>query len=375
MKTEERFVLSIQNELKNFNISNTNSYNESRTYSNLYKIFIAIKDILSLVVMLIFNSSKEFNFIYTGEGLCHKVEGKYRDRVLEDFVKENVIYINRGRDTIINSVNGIKTYNIGGVVKLLSIFFSYTYKKPLNTYYAYKAVNNFILRFTNKSKVYSLLFYNLNGLSLVMSKHRNKFNLIEVQHGAIINFPTYALTSEIKIADIFYVKNQSTITYLKQHLNKNFKDIDYKILPYPKSKAVYVEGKHILYASTIEFNGIHPLFIKYLNELTLQDNVTVYIRLHPREKNKKDVFEAQLEDIKATIIFDDSKNWLESNLIKNLIVVSPWSSVIEDAVDNGYKTIILEELGKTRFNYLIDNKNVIFADSLEKIVQFIHNDI
>lgn len=375
MKTEERFVLSVQSELKKFNISNSNSYNESRTYSNLYKIFIAIRDVFSLVAMLILNRSKKFNFIYTGEGICFKVQGQYRDRILENLSLENIIYINRGRDTIIKSINGIKTYNIGGVVKLLTFVLKFTNKKRFSTYYAYKIVNNSILKFAKNPKVFSLLYYNLNGLSLVFSKHRSKIKLIEVQHGAIINFPTYSEPSEIKIADIFYVKNQGTINYLKERLNKNFKDIEYRMLPYPKRKTEYKEGKHILYASTIEFNGIHPVFMEYLTELTQDDKVTVYVRLHPREKNKKELFENQLKNIKSNIIFDDSKNWLESNTVKNLIVVSPWSSVIEDAVDNGYRAIILEELGKNRFSYLIDNKNVIFADNLEKIILFVHNDI
>lgn len=366
-----QFVLSVQSELKKFNVSEVNSTDQGKAYSNYYKIYIAIRDVFSLVAMLILNRSKKFNFIYTGEGLCHKVEGKYRDRILENIVRENVIYINRGRDTIINSVNDIRAYNIGGLVKLLSIGFSLSYKKPLNTYYAYKMVNDIILRFANNSNVYSLLYYNLNGLSLVMSKHRNKFKLIEVQHGAIINFPTYALSSVFKIADIFYVKNQGTVAYLKKHLNKNFTDVTYEILPYPKSKATFVEGKHLLYASTVELGGIHPVFLAYLKQLTPEDNVNVYIRLHPREKDKKEVFEKQLKDVKAIIVFDESKNWLEANLIKNLIIISPWSSVIEDAADNGYKAIVLEELGNIRFSYLIDDINVIFADNLEKILQSI----
>src|SRR5690606_7854010 len=246
MNNEMQFVLSVQSELKKFNVSEVNSTDQGKAYSNYYKIYIAIRDVFSLVAMLILNRSKKFNFIYTGEGLCHKVEGKYRDRILENIVRENVIYINRGRDTIINSVNDIRAYNIGGLVKLLSIGFSLSYKKPLNTYYAYKMVNDIILRFANNSNVYSLLYYNLNGLSLVFSKHRNNFELVEVQHGSIINFPTYSQPSEFKIADTFYVKNQGTINYLKERLNKNFKDIEYRILPYPKRETEFKEGTHIL---------------------------------------------------------------------------------------------------------------------------------
>jgi len=371
MDNEIQYVLRVQRELKNFNISEVDSTDQGKAYSNFYKICIAIRDLFSLVTLLTLNRSKKFNFIYSGEGLCYKVDGKYRDRILEDMALENLIYINRGRDTIITSVNGIKMYNIGGGVKLLSFIFKFTNKKQLSTYFAYKTINGFILRLANNPDVYSLLYYNLNGLSLVFLKQKSKFKLIEVQHGTIINFPTYAKPSEIKIADVFYVKNQETIKYLKEHLNKNFQEINYKLLPYPKSEAVDKKGKYILYASTVEFNGIHPVFLEYLNQLNKDNDITVFIRLHPREKDKIGLFKNQVKDTRAKIIFDESKNWLESNQIKNLIVVSPWSSVIEDAADNGYKAIILEELGKNRFAYLIDNKKVIFADSLEKILVFI----
>src|SRR5690554_6001573 len=369
MSFEEQFVLDIRKRVENFDTSNhVIDTGSTEQYSNFYKIYVALRDFFQLFFRLILNPSSSFNFIYTGEGICLKVQGQYRDRILENLALENIIYINRGRDTIIKSINGIKTYNIGGVVKLLTFVLKFTNKKRFSTYYAYKIVNNSILKFAKNPKVFSLLYYNLNGLSLVFSKHRSKIQLIEVQHGTIINFPAYSEPSEIKIADIFYVKNQGTINYLKERLNKNFKDIEYRMLPYPKRKTEYKEGKYILYASTIEFNGIHPVFMEYLKQLTQTDQVTVYVRLHPREKNKKKLFENQLKNIKSNIIFDESKNWLESNTVKNLIVVSPWSSVIEDAADNGYRAIIIDVLGKERFNYLIDNKNVIFADNLEKIL-------
>lgn len=368
---EIEFLIDVQSKVKGFAISNSNhsKINPFKLLlNNFYRISFSILDFNLLILRLIFNFSKSYNFVYTGEGICLKVQGQYRDRILENLALENIIYINRGRDTIIKSINGIKTYNIGGVVKLLTFVLKFTNKKRFSTYYAYKIVNNSILKFAKNPKVFSLLYYNLNGLSLVFSKHRSKIQLIEVQHGAIINFPAYSEPSEIKIADIFYVKNQGTINYLKERLNKNFKDIEYRMLPYPKRETEFKEGTHILYASTVEFNGIHPVFMEYLTELTQDDKVTVYIRLHPREKNKKEVFENQLKNIKSNIIFDESKNWLESNTVKNLVVVSPWSSVIEDAVDNGYRAIIIDVVGKERFNYLIDNKNVIFADNLKKIL-------
>lgn len=374
MSFESEFIYKVQSELKKFNLSNAVIVYEQNEYSNFTKILISIIDFILLIVRLAFHFGKKYNFVYTNTGICQKVGNSYTDRIVGPLQLNNIIYINVGRDTIIHKVKEIKAYNIGGLVKLLSYFQTISGKKELNVYYSYKLINNFILSLAKMPNVYSLLFYNMNGLSLVFSKHRKNFNLIEVQHGTMINFPTYQIPSPIKIADIFYVKNEATIEYLRKHLNKNFQDIQYKLLSYPKSNAVYKQGKHILYASTVEFNGVHPVFMEYLNQIEASENVTILIRLHPREKNKITVFENQVEEIRAKIIFDESKNWLESNTLLNLIVVSPWSSVIEDAADNQYKTIIIDEMGKNRFAHLIDNKNVLYSNNLHSLLEAINHD-
>ena len=375
MSFESEFIYKVQSELKKFNLSSNVIVYDQNEYSNFTKIVTSLIDLFLLSVRLVFRFGKKYNFVYTNTGICQKVGNSYTDRIVGPLQLRNIIYINVGRDTIIHNVNEVKAYNIGGLVKILSYFQTIFGKRELNVYYSYKLIYNFILGLAKIPNVYSLLFYNMNGLSLVFSKHGRKFNLIEVQHGTMINFPTYQIPSPIKIADVFYVKNQQTIDYLKQHLNKNFQDIEYKLLSYPKSNALFKKGKHILYASTIELNGIHPVFLAYLKQIKENEQVEILIRLHPREKNKITVFENQVEGVKAKITFDESKNWLESNTIKNLIVVSPWSSVIEDAADNKYKSIIIEEMGKDRFAHLIDNKNVIYANNLHSLLEAINHDL
>lgn len=375
MSFESEFIYKVQSELKKFNLSSNVIVYDQNDYSNFTKIVTSIIDLFLLSVRLIFRFGKKYNFVYTNTGIFQKVGNSYTDRIIVPLKLSNIIYINVGRDTIIHDVNEVKAYNIGGLVKILSYFQTIFFKRELNVYYSYKLINNFILGLAKIPNVYSLLFYNMNGLSLVFSKHRRNFNLIEVQHGTIINFPTYQIPSPIKLADVFYVKNQQTIDYLKKHLNKNFQDIEYKLLSYPKSNALFKKGKHILYASTVEFNGIHPVFLDYLKQIQKHDNSTISIRLHPREQNKITIFKSQIEGLHAKIIFDESKNWIESNTVLNLIVVSPWSSVIEDAADNQYKTIIIDEMGKNRFAHLIDDKNVFYANNLHSLLGAINYDL
>lgn len=378
MNASEKYYTFLNQQLKALNRSSCDqerNRNKDNSNSNLSFAFTSIIDLIVLVIKLSFaKNKKSFEIIYTAKSFCKELNGELQDRISSNISIKNRIYINQGKHDIINSIDRHKVYNIGITVKLVALVLK-SKNKSFSYLNAYSIVNNFILYFYKGKKVYSLCYYDLNGLSLVFSKYRKNSKLIEIQHGSIINYYPYIVPSQTKIADVFYVKNHQTIDYLKQHLNKNFQDIQYELFSYPKSNAVYKQGKHILYASTVEFNGIHPVFLVYLQQIKEYEQVEILIRLHPREKNKITVFENQVKVLKAKITFDESKNWLESNTIKNLIVVSPWSSVIEDAADNQYKTIIIDEMGKNRFTHLIDNKNVIYANNLHSLLEAINHDL
>lgn len=331
-------------------------------------LLFSIVDFFLLLLLLLsarFNKKKKLSLVYTTANLCSFHKGKYSERIIQNATIENKVYINQGRETIIKTIDNHKVYNIGGLVKLIALVF-YLRDKENKLIRAYSFVNNFILYVFYGNKVYLLCHYDLNGISIVFSKHRKKINLIEVQHGGMINYPAYSLPSPVKIADAFIVRNKQTIAYLKTHLNKNYTDIIYTVLPYPKTVNVVKEGIHILYASTVEVGGIYPSFLEYIKTFA-SASTTVSIRLHPRELNKKAVFEEQLSTIKNPTVFDVSKCWLSSNTTENLIIVSPWSSIIEEAYDNGFKVIILDILGKERYSYLIDDKNVFYASNTSEI--------
>ncbi|HAW08139.1 MAG TPA: hypothetical protein DCW42_03070, partial [Bacteroidetes bacterium] len=74
----------------------------------------------------------------------------------------------------------------------------------------------------------------------------------------------------------------------------------------------------------------------------------------------------QINKFHIKYTFDDSENWLVGNPIKNLIVISPWSSSIEDSYDNGFITIIIDPVGKERYKHLIDNKRCFYSDNIFK---------
>jgi hypothetical protein len=325
-------------------------------------------DVLLLYFLLRFTkkSIRNKKIVYTERSFCKHVEGKLRDRIYEPIFTEDIIFINYSKEIQLKKINEQKVYNIGGLVKALSYIFR-NKTKLLNLFQSYMTVNNLIIKNLKGMNVYSCLFYSMNGLSLVFSKYRNNVRLIEIQHGSIINYPPYTKPAPLKIADVFYVKNEPTIEYLKTHLNKRF-PAEYNLIPYPKVDREFLPGVHLLYASTIEFNGLHPVIKEFLKKNQRTD-IHLIIRLHPREREREAYFIEQLKQYKIDFRFDHFENWLTGNKIKNLIVISPWSSCIEESYDNGFFTIIIDPVGRQRFNYLLDDKRCFYSHNLLGIIE------
>ena len=337
-----------------------------QTTNNLILFSRSLIDFLSIFIRVKFNKKSINNkkIVYTSKNFCNKVNGEYLDRIVKPLFTENIIFINQSKEYVLDKVNNQKVYNLGGLVKFLSIFKRGS-STSLKFLFAYTTINDLIIKNFNKQDIYILCFYHLNSLSLIFSKYRHRINLIEVQHGSIINYPPYSKPALIKIVDIFYVKNENTIEYLKTHLCKNFQP-EYRLMPYPKVYRSFTTGLNILYASTIEINGIHPVFKNFLSQNNNKTNLNLIIRLHPREREKESLFSEQLNEYKVNYKFDHSENWLEGNKIENLIVVSPWSSTIEDSYDNNFLTIIIDPVGRERFQYLIDNKKCYYSEDLSQ---------
>ncbi len=366
----ESYIIELKKNELEFNNSGVNFSSsipiqkEKNYVAFLLFLIRSLFDYFQLILKLIFSNkfSQTTHFVYTSKNFCFQENGKFEDRVVSSFLNENVVFINQGKEEYISKINNQKVYNIGGAIVLLGLFFRKNKSKELQNYRSYAAVNNSIVKHVKNATIYTLCYYDINGLSLAFSKYRKNFTYIEVQHGSMINYPPYLKPSAVKLIDEMYVRNNQTIRFLKMHLHK-LHDIKYHLIPYPTTRLHPKKGIHILYASTMEMNGFHPVFLNFLEKQNLQE-VTVIVRLHPREKEKKAIFENEIKKYKVNYQFDNSKNWLENNTISNLIVVSPWSSIIEEAVDNGFKTIIIDEVGKKRYLNYLDNTSCVYSENL-----------
>jgi hypothetical protein len=368
----EQYINNLESEGKDF-FSISEKQNTSRIgfinrFGFLKIIVFSFVDFIMLLAKVTFDKeyAVKMNFVFIGKHFCTLEKGKYQSRFVKSVLSENIVFINHGKEHYINSIDDRKVYNVGVLVKIVGFIL---YKKKNNNvknFMSHTFINNFILGKLTNTNVFTLCHYDANGLSLIFSKYRPQFKLIEIQHGSIINFYPYQKPVNFNIIDMFYVRNLKTIVFLKTHLAKKYL-ANYELIPYAKNNLIKKEGTHILYASTIETNGFHSNFISFLKNQEL-NNLNLIIRLHPREKDNKSIFETEIKKHNLSYRFDDSKNWLESNDIKNLIVISPWSSVIEEAVDNQYKTIIIDEIGRKRFADLIDNKICFYSKNLYEVL-------
>jgi hypothetical protein len=98
MTFEKEYVSKILDQAKKFSPSYPVIANNEIQYSNFYKVFVSVKDVISLVFRLIFNRFTKFSFIYTGIGLYKQVGDQLHDRILDTSSRETVIYINRSKD-------------------------------------------------------------------------------------------------------------------------------------------------------------------------------------------------------------------------------------------------------------------------------------
>lgn len=331
---------------------------------------IGFIDFSSLILFLFFErffSSRRVSFLFITRNFCYKSGGKYTLTVGGNLINSETVLINTSKNYYIKRLDGVKVYNLGLLVKPLSLLI-YPKKDSLTSnFFVYTLINDALLNFNSVIKdIYFLFYYDINSFSLIFSKYRNDVNLIEVQHGSVINFFPYAEPSPVKIADVFYVRNTYTIDYLKQHLCKEY-NCEYKLMEYCELERKVVPGLNILYASTIEFHGFHPVFKRFLKEFKQafpNQILNLRIRLHPRERSREDLFIDELNDFVGNFEFDNSDNWLLSNAIEGLIVISPWSSIIEEACDNHFKVVTIDEIGQNRYSYLLGNENFSYSEDL-----------
>lgn len=345
---------------------------------NLRSVWITLRSICDYSSLLrVLNSlashedatSRKVALVYTTPNFSTSYNGTTRDRILPPFEAPRRIYINYSKQNIMCKVEGYEVYNIGGLAKLLSRSIPSRQPVPIEALSVYGAINGRILRLLRGNSVYVPCFYHSNGLSIVLSRWRCRCQVIEIQHGSIINYPPYALPAPVKCADTFLVRNAETADYLRSHLCKHYA-ANYRVIQHPVLRGDWRKkpGLNLFYASSVETNGFHKAFVDFLRTYKGND-LSLRVRLHPREQNKQSLFEEELRTLGYLACFDKEKDWWRGNDTENLVVVSPWSSVIEEACDIGLVAITIDPAGRKRFKHLIDHGKCYYSEDLRETLE------
>jgi hypothetical protein len=345
---------------------NVNSTSKNKKYfKSLYHAFLAVMDLAVLLLKLpkIKNSQKAILYIHPSfikNATQNPTENFYKGIK----PKNNHIYFSYDKYIYLKKIEGIKVYNIGIVVKLISKLKVHKKLSLQNDFNIWYPIQNFICKRLNNNTVYIPVYSNGVGLSLVFNKYRENFKLVEVQHGSVLNYPPYSLVSDLPLVNAFYYRTEKDKYFLEDNL---FARQTVELLQIPQEEITFLSKTNrieILYVSSYEFNDLHPVFKNFINNVP--QNVFIRVRLHPRQSNLEAVFSKHLEKNNVNFEIHKYSNWYE-NLPSNSIVISPFSSVIEEAVNVGLKVIIIDPLGGKRFNYLLNGENCVFSDNLSDL--------
>jgi hypothetical protein len=356
------FVNQIVDSVKDYQKIEIPSENvaENQFFINLFNCLKGFYDLAILLFKIKNNSKSTIYFIHDSFLYFHDKEYKINFYKNAELVSDK-IFISYSKYKYVAKVEGVKVYNFGIIVNLLSKINLFCKQTKLNNFNEWLFVNDLFTSFLRGNSVFIPSYSNEVGLSLCLSKNRNKFFLIEVQHGNVINYQPYSFVANLKLIDKFWYKNLNDKRYLEQNLYKNQNII------YQKLKTVNVEfGSNstkfeILYISSYEFDGFHPVFLKFIEQKP--KDLVVRLRLHPRQKNLQPNFITILENNGISYLIHDNTNWYDQ-LPSNIIVISPLSSVIEEAVYLNLKTIIIDKLGKDRYDYLLVEKKCFYSNDL-----------
>jgi len=353
-----RFIDDLRKPINNESIT---TINKKSFLSKLILVLNSLYDFTILIIISLF--FKKYNsLIFIAPNLIN-----YESFHLQQNL-DNSILINYHHTKRMVSFNGKKIYNIGIFVGILDRFTNRNEEIKKSIINANKFYSRFINRLAIEI-VYIPCFYDTIGFSLIFEVNR-KFRIIEIQHGAICNFFPFSIPTTFKLVDEIFVNNERTSNYLKDFLYKNT-DVNIKLKD-GKKELVKKNSSNtktiILYCSSIEINGIHPVLLSFLKK-SKNKNFELLIRLHPREKSNADYFRRQIDEINTPFNFDDSKECESYASQSNLFLIFTWSSIIEEDYEIGIILVMIDPFGVTRFKDIIDNQLCFYSDNLTELFE------
>jgi hypothetical protein len=334
----------------------------------VYYSLVATFDLIVFLLRVRVYSKKKLKIYYTHSTFIRGEHGNYEDVLYKELLdKGNSVFIIYNRDVFYGKISGVKAYNFGLVVRILEVYSSlFRLKRGQGTLKEWMILNKEVTRNMVGNEIFIPSYSNDVGLSLVFNPHRENYRLIEVQHTSVINYPPYSIESSIKLVDVFCCRDEVSKNFVNSHIFRKL-SVEYCLIESSNKVVLANNGgrKEILYISSFEFSNVHPNFISYL--IDFPSTYHIKVRLHPRQFQLRNIFYQTFTDLGCSFEFQETRDWFEG-ISTNCIVVSILSSIVEESVGLGLKTIIVDDLGAKRFDYLIDNRLCFFSNKLVDIL-------
>lgn len=363
--SQESFEKKLYHSNLKSSFSNTSKY---------YRFNKAIIGIFNLFIIKKKLNSKNFSNIVIYSHNISKLD-EYIDTNLNN---SSTLLIGTNPNYAFNSYKNYKVYNIGTLIRVIAKIFQLTkFRKPqpifIHESYIFKKIFKFF-KFLDSNIYYSNLKQPaIAGLCALPFNRRNK--IIEIQHGSVISSTEYETLFILDYIDIFYIDNKLTLNYLLSKKNS----LTYKNKIHLKKQNINLDIStmennilKIIYCSSVELNGFDEAFKDFLTQGFNKKKYDIYLKLHPREVSK-DNFSNFLNNkgIKYKIV--DNNEFHDLLKYKKIIIITPWSGIIEDIINLKIPAIISHPHGKERFSNLIDQEFAFFPTSLSEMLSIMDN--
>lgn len=222
-----------------------------------------------------------------------------------------------------------------------------------------------------------LCYYSEDIYALLAAANKIGIETIEMQHGPQTDIHlAYGSWSMVPkegygvLPRIFWCWDEYSKNVLEKWISKNEL---YKVevvgnpwVTYWKNKEVaYFEKDFVLYSLQPNPITLEQLFTPEIIKCIKNSNHKWFIRLHPRQLDKRDEIKDLLKNknILKLVNLDEATNDALPQLLMNAKIHITHSS--GSALESSYfglKTILINEIGLKSFPHLIENKNAIFID-------------
>ena len=260
-------------------------------------------------------------------------------------------------------------------------------EKQVKAFFTKKRFFSFLLHLIKPQSIFVKSFNNVNSFALVAAANNLRINTIEYQHGQQniltyshwINVPKEGFKMIPKYfwvwEDIFKKKFENWMktqdfhqvftggnlwsNYVKKKLSK-------------RSLRTSNNEKHILVC--LQQNRIPKLVLAAIKK---SESIIWHIRLHPRERVKKNQIEEVLVNEKinpSKYELNNANKWLFEELILAVdAVVAEWSTVVYEAYSYHKKGIVVSQNGKDAYEHFIKENKIFYTPNADSLLKTIHS--